>query len=269
MRPSDIKSLHPTSSRSGRPWTDDARDDDEPHALRRDQPFARPGRLHERERGFPDAGPRMNPRAPMHPFDPRAGRDAPRRAFGPGGEWDDPSRSPMRRDHGWRIRDDYRYGSDYYGGDLGDEDRFDHDEQDLWTRGVDRRDLGGWSDDRRPRGPGMIGAGGYSGFQSPDFQPGTRWQGPEPRQLRGRYFGRGPRNYRRSDERVSEDIHERLTAHPEIDATDVEIEVQGGVVTVTGAVEDRWTRHRVEDVIDEILGVREIDNRLRIDRGAP
>lgn len=254
--------------------------------------FPRPGERWaeaQDERDRPPEGMRLRRREPWRGLDPRdegrpgrdpwgqgepIGRGPTRRSFGGPGEPDEvsrPSRRPpagLDRDYGWNIRDDYRYGRDYYGGDLGDEDRFSQRGRDLWTQGPERRRDLDWEEEARLRSHGLLGAHGYSGFQSPDYQPGTRWRGPEPRLLRGPYFGRGPRNYQRSDERISEDIHERLTAHPEIDASDVEIEVKGGEVTVIGSVEDRWTRHRVEDVIDEVLGVREIDNKLRIHRDA-
>src|SRR5256885_12501149 len=46
-----------------------------------------------------------------------------------------------------------------------------------------------------------------------------------------RSVGRGPKGYRRSDERIREEVMERLTFSPDIDASDVEVEVQDGVVS--------------------------------------
>src|SRR5579884_2129826 len=46
----------------------------------------------------------------------------------------------------------------------------------------------------------------------------------------GMYAGRGPRNYKRSDERIQEDVNEQLTLHPGIDATDIEVSVHEGDV---------------------------------------
>jgi hypothetical protein len=42
----------------------------------------------------------------------------------------------------------------------------------------------------------------------------------------GRHAGRGPKAYRRSDERITEDVCDRLTQHPHIDATDIAVTVQ-------------------------------------------
>ncbi|HEY8379654.1 MAG TPA: BON domain-containing protein, partial [Nannocystis sp.] len=81
---------------------------------------------------------------------------------------------------------------------------------------------------------------------------------------RGRYTGRGPRNYRRSDERITDDIHEMLTYSPQIDASDIEVRVDDGEVTVLGTVDNRYTRRLVEDLIHDIPGVRDLHNRLRV-----
>jgi len=52
----------------------------------------------------------------------------------------------------------------------------------------------------------------------------------------GPHAGRGPRNYKRSDNRIEEDINDRLTEHSMIDASDVEVSVQNGEVTLRGHV---------------------------------
>jgi hypothetical protein len=81
---------------------------------------------------------------------------------------------------------------------------------------------------------------------------------------RRNFAGRGPRGYRRSDARIRDEICEILTRHPEIDATDIDITVENGVVTLGGTVEDRYTKRLAADVAELTLGVHEVDNRLRI-----
>jgi hypothetical protein len=78
--------------------------------------------------------------------------------------------------------------------------------------------------------------------------------------------GRPPRNYRRSDERVREDIYEQLS-RGSIDADDVTVEVQDGRVTLRGTVPDRWMKHTVEDIADNCPGVQDVDNQMRVQRG--
>lgn len=76
--------------------------------------------------------------------------------------------------------------------------------------------------------------------------------------------GRGPKGYRRSDERIREDVGDRLTDDPWIDASDIEIEVRDGEVTLRGTVDNRTTRRRAEDLAESISGVRYVQNNLRV-----
>ena len=86
--------------------------------------------------------------------------------------------------------------------------------------------------------------------------------------MRGPFTGRGPKGYQRSDDRIREDICEVLMQHGEIDASEVEIEVQNGEVTLRGTVEDRRQKRLIEDVLEEVSGVRDVQNQLRVQQGA-
>lgn len=79
----------------------------------------------------------------------------------------------------------------------------------------------------------------------------------------GRYFGKGPKNYARSDERIREEVCECLS-NGRIDASDVEVVVQDGEVTLSGTVMDRRTKRLAEEMLDEISGVKDVENKLRI-----
>ncbi|MGA7238018.1 MAG: BON domain-containing protein [Bryobacteraceae bacterium] len=79
----------------------------------------------------------------------------------------------------------------------------------------------------------------------------------------GRHAGRGPKGWQRSDDRIREDVNERLTEHPQIDATEIDIQVRNGEVTVSGSVEDRRIKRMVEDLIEGVSGVKEVHNQLR------
>lgn len=83
----------------------------------------------------------------------------------------------------------------------------------------------------------------------------------------GPYAGRGPRNYRRSDERIEEDINEHLCSHGMIDASDVEVRVSDGVVTLTGHVSDRNAKRLVEDIAEDCAGVRQVIDQLSTRQG--
>jgi len=80
----------------------------------------------------------------------------------------------------------------------------------------------------------------------------------------GRYSGRGPRNYKRSDSRIEEDINDRLTVHGMLDATDIEVSVQSGEVTLRGYVEDRQAKRFAEDAAESVFGVKEVNNQIKV-----
>lgn len=80
----------------------------------------------------------------------------------------------------------------------------------------------------------------------------------------GRFSGRGPRTYQRPDERIRDEVCERLTADPDVDASDIEVSVGGGEVTLAGVVHDRGMKRMAEDAASDVFGVRDVHNRLRI-----
>lgn len=82
----------------------------------------------------------------------------------------------------------------------------------------------------------------------------------------GPHSGRGPRGYQRNDQRIEEDICERLTQHGQIDAEDIQVQVKKGEVTLTGTVESRRTKRMAEDLIDSVSGVKDVHNQLRVQR---
>jgi hypothetical protein len=82
----------------------------------------------------------------------------------------------------------------------------------------------------------------------------------------GPYSGVGPKDYRRSDQRIYEDVCERLTQHGRIDARGITVNVKDGEVTLDGTVRDRPTKRMAEDVADQVSGVKDVHNQLRIEQ---
>jgi osmotically-inducible protein OsmY len=194
---------------------------------------------------------------------------------------DEEAERRRRMDERERERQERSYGRDYGS-------RYDYDQ------GSER----GWSEPYRPeRGRGSErwrgGEGSRSGVSSTyggaDYD---RWSGGyadpyggygrygtasstrsyQERQSsettrRGQFFGRGPKGYHRSDARINEDVCDRLTDAPDIDASNVEVRVANGEVTLSGTVFDRNEKHRAEDLIENVSGVREVHNNLRVSRG--
>lgn len=91
---------------------------------------------------------------------------------------------------------------------------------------------------------------------------------------RGGYAGRGPKGYTRSDERIREDVCDRLSWNDEVDATDITVRVQSGEVTLEGSVETRRMKRLAEDIAEDVPGVLTADTRIgsgaaRTRRAAP
>lgn len=83
---------------------------------------------------------------------------------------------------------------------------------------------------------------------------------------RGGFAGRGPKDYQRSDERIREEICDRMTDDDSLDASEVNIQVKQGEVTLTGTVRARGDKRRAEDLAEGVSGVREVTNNLRLSR---
>jgi osmotically-inducible protein OsmY len=109
----------------------------------------------------------------------------------------------------------------------------------------------------RGYGQGSYGAAGQGGYE-------TYGQGAYAGSQRAR---RGPKGYKRSDERLKEDISERLMNNAYIDAAEVTVDVQNGKVTLEGTVPERRMKHQIEDLVDNCPGVQDIENRVRVARG--
>jgi hypothetical protein len=181
----------------------------------------------------------------------------------------------MAQDRGGRMRGGYggegysNYGRDYGRGSQGGgaegppfgdygslpsgtERRYGSEGEENYDRGYGRPDDGRNIGEGYRRGRDYAAGPGHVAF-------GYR---PRPGDISHR--GRGPRNYVRSDERVRDDVNDRLTHDRWVDATDVEVAVKRGEVTLTGSVDGRLARRRAEDIADAVLGVTHVQNNLRV-----
>ena len=169
-------------------------------------------------------------------------------------------------------------GGGYLGGGLGRSAMDDEtDEQRAYRRQNYRdrerydtrysRGRGGYDRDFEDRGRGR---GDDRGFFERVSDEVSSWFGPDEDDRgdhRERSFrGRGPRNYTRSDDRIREDINDRLTYDFSIDASDIEVEVNGGEVVLTGNVRSRYEKRLAEDIAEDINGVSNVENRIRVNR---
>lgn len=83
----------------------------------------------------------------------------------------------------------------------------------------------------------------------------------------GPHRGKGPVGYRRSDERIHELVCETLTDDDQLDASQIEVSVNDGSVTLSGVVDARHAKLDAEDCVYSVWGVRGVQNLLRVAGG--
>ena len=110
----------------------------------------------------------------------------------------------------------------------------------------------------RGRGRQQRFGGGYwslSGDEQKDLYGETK---PGP------FAGIGPKGYKRTDERILDDVSERLMEDGHVDASDIEVAVREGEVILKGSVPNRYMKRRAEDVSASALGVKDVQNQIRV-----
>lgn len=166
---------------------------------------------------------------------------------------------------------DWRHEGPRHGGSYGGEfsagsytrGAFDEGSDDRTTRGS--FGAGGYGRDLDYGRRGALGYGGYGGMGGAETGSSLYGQG-ELRAGMNDYRGRGPRGYRRSDERIREDVCELLTDDPYLDASNMEVQVKDCEVTLSGSVSSREDKRRAEGLSERVSGVSDVHNHLRVAR---
>lgn len=150
-----------------------------------------------------------------------------------------------------------------------------------YGRGGERSYGGGGRGAPAYAGYGYGGYGGYAGGLGGGYAPydnsrfdrersrfeseyGSSYRGLGREPYRGGHSGRGPKGYVRADERIREDVCDRLSWNDEVDATDIGVLVQNGEVTLEGNVDTRHMKRLAEDVAESVPGVLDIHNQLKV-----
>ena len=122
----------------------------------------------------------------------------------------------------------------------------------------DDRSERGWHSDRGDRND--------RGFFERAGDEIASWFGDEDaaRRREQDHRGRGPAGYTRSDERIREDVNDKLTEDWRVDASAIEVGVASGEVTLDGTVPSREQKRRAEDLVDSLSGVKHVQNNLRV-----
>lgn len=286
---------------SGRAWWDNRRDD----MNRNDQQYYGQGRDRDREESDIREQYGMSGR---HPQRDDSMRDEGMRGRGAQGQRAPFGPQPGREQSGSRgYEEDMYYGRGirYAGSRDMDEDDAPgrdgatgysqgrqgygrHTDQNLGQGSYGQPDLGqggygrhvSWNDDQagqRARYGQRDSAYGPEDFSQRDMSGFGRRQGgargqPDAQRFQGeqgRFRGHGPKGYRRSDERITEDLNERLTEDAMLDASNITVEVSNGVATLQGTVESRWMKHRAEDIADACSGISDVRNEIRVGGAQP
>ena len=118
---------------------------------------------------------------------------------------------------------------------------------------------------------GGSGGRGERGWWDRASDEVASWFGDEDADRRRQqdHRGRGPRGYTRSDERIKEDVSDRLADDRWVDASEIDVTVNASEVTLSGTVESREARRRAEDIVERVSGVSYVQNNLRVGRMQP
>lgn len=79
------------------------------------------------------------------------------------------------------------------------------------------------------------------------------------------YTGRGPRGYQRNDAQIYEDVSEALWRSPQVDASEIEVKVDQGIVRLQGVVHKRQFKRWAEQLIEHVPGVIDVMNEIRVE----
>jgi hypothetical protein len=205
------------------------------------------------------------------------------------GGWGRNREDEWSRNHGLDRSNEPAFGSDWSGSEGQGQRGYGrgiYGESGLGEPNRDER----WRPGSNPRpGYAPVGANDYrqsasrygSGYGSREYGYGSRGYSPtgldrdrfgsQPDQgFRGRDFGgggfagRGPKDYKRTDERIREDVCDRLSQDDEVDASDISVRVGDGEVTLEGSTETRRQKHRAEEIAADVSGVNDVHNNVRV-----
>lgn len=167
-------------------------------------------------------------------------------------------RNQNRRGGEWSSRSQENRG--YPGEGFGD--RGDYSPMNRYGQDFGRQSFDGYGQSRNRQSENQ---GQFVNQGSRFGQPISGEYGSSQGNLERSHAGVGPKNYKRSDERIKEDLCEMFSANPWLDASNTEVEVKQGVVTLTGTVGDRRARQLMEDIADDVPGVKDVECQIKLE----
>lgn len=164
--------------------------------------------------------------------------------------------SDYNRSYGRRSSND-NYGSgSYYGNNYRDR----ADKRNDWNNSDWQRDRGGYSHSSKNRD-----------WWDRATDEVASWFGDDDAERRrdldkrtGPHRGKGPKGYSRSDERIKDDVNDRLSDDSFVDASEIEVTCEGSEIVLTGTVDTKEEKRRAEDIAERVSGVKNVENRLKV-----
>jgi hypothetical protein len=100
----------------------------------------------------------------------------------------------------------------------------------------------------------------------PEIQPGKTYFETEPAVSvsAATFRGRGPKNYRRPDDKILEEVCRLLANHESIDATEMDVDVVEREVTLTGTVQDENQKRLAVQLAKSVWSVFNVHNDLMV-----
>ena len=188
-------------------------------------------------------------------------RDRKQRKYGQDQPWREERRlrhpdEPYGGEREWRGQTSR--GADYRRDFSGPESYGEHD--------FDRDRMMDWNDSRWNRGASF----GFGAEEDIERAGNYAYGSPYGQRDMGsseNYRGRGPKDYRRSDERIREEVCDMFTDDWRLDASDLTVKVDACEVTLTGTVATREQKRRAEEIAERVRGVNDVHNQIRVMRG--
>ncbi|GGO38248.1 BON domain-containing protein [Deinococcus humi] len=191
-----------------------------------------------------------------------------------------------RRDYGGMNRDNRGMGDLYRGNQgYGGQGSGGGSDRQGYGQGFDRNSGGMGRDSQRYGNMGQASSGYSDDYSAgmrygsysdpyqgnPDYRGGSRMGSFDRDMGSGQsgavsHRGKGPKGYQRSDERLKEMVSDVLEDEHGVDASDIEVQVQNGEVTLTGTVQDRSQKRRAEDCAESVRGIKDVHNQIRVKR---
>jgi osmotically-inducible protein OsmY len=167
-----------------------------------------------------------------------------------------------------------RYGAGQGAGrsDQGYGSRFGQGRDDRFTQESGQRSGMGSAGSGSSYGQSSYGQPSGQAYGRSSFTEQSRWSPEQGGAEMGRrsgmagrgHMGKGPKGYQRSDERIREDVCERMTEDEQLDASEITIQVSKGEVTLNGTVSDREQKRHAEDLAERVSGVKDVTNNLKV-----